>query len=340
MPSDSSSEPLVSVVIPAYKVEHFIAQTLRSVYKQTVTDLEIIVVNDGSPDKTGEVLAQETDPRLRVIDQPNGGECVARNRGMAEARGKYIAFLDSDDAWLPDHLEWAVRFLEANPDIAWYSTRYTSVRQISDADLIPSSPCSSGFYAVNWYLEGNPITSSSTAVVRRSALPPGDLFPPGVKMFGDCVGWCRLARLHPMMGTMDRSTALYRIWEGSATKAYLRTGLGTSSGTEMDALLLWQEMYENPNYSAEAKLFVRGMSLGNWSMRLRSASLFHWLPEIQQRRPVTGSFLTAWLKLCVYVNHLHIRVMRKLVRICYQSIEREKAKLAAQVRRQLPGAEV
>lgn len=339
MSSNSSPAPLVSVVIPAYKVEHFIALTLRSVYKQTVTDLEIIVVNDGSPDRTGEVLAQETDPRLRVINQPNGGECVARNRGMAEARGKYIAFLDSDDAWLPDHLEWAVRFLEANPDIAWYSTHYTSVKQISDADLVPSAPCSSGFYAVNWYLEGDPITRGSTAVVRRSALPQEELFPPGVKMFGDCVGWCRLARLHPMMGTMDRSTTLYRIWEGSATEAYLRTGFGPNSGKELDALLLLQGMYNDPSYSKEAKLFIRGMSLGNWWMRIRSTSLLGWLPEIQQRRPVTGAFLTRWLQLCVYVNHLHTLIMRKLVRLRYNAIKRKKAKWAAQTRRQLPGAE-
>ena len=341
MPSDfSHSEPLVSVVIPAYKVERFIAQTLRSVYKQTVTDLEIIVVNDGSPDGTGDVLARETDPRLRVITQPNGGECVARNRGIAEARGKYIAFLDSDDAWLPDHLELAVRFLEANPDYAWYSTHYTPVKQISDEDLVPSKPCTSGYYAVHWFLEEDPPTSCSSAVVRREALPKGNLFPPGVKMYGDCVGWCRFAHLYPMVGTIDCQTALYRVWSGSATGEYLRNGNGTANnGTEIDMLMLLQEMYCDPTYSKEAKLSFKRVFLCNWWERIRSASLIGWLPEIQKRRPSLGFCLTAWLKMGVYANHLHTLVMRKIVHLCYDAVKRKSRRLAAKARRQLPGAD-
>ncbi len=334
----SRPEPLVSVVIPAYKVERFIAQTLRSVYKQTVTDLEIIVVNDGSPDGTGDVLARETDPRLRVITQPNGGECVARNRGMAEARGKYIAFLDSDDAWLPDHLELAVRFLEAHPDYAWYSTHYTPVRQISDEDLVPSKPCASGYYAINWYLEGDSVTRGSTAVVRRDSLPEGELFPPGMKMFGDRVGWCRFCHLHPMMGTLDRSTTLYRIWDGSATEAYLRNS-GDNSRSDINMLMLLQEMYCDPTYTEEARLFFRGVFLGNWWERIRSASLIGWLPEIEQRRPSTGFWLTVWLKMGVYTSHLHTLVMRKIVRLRYNAVKRKSRRLAAKARRQLPGAD-
>ena len=148
----SDNEPLFSVLIPAYKVEAYIAQTLRSVYCQTVQDFEIVVVNDGSPDGTLQVLQEQTDPRLRIVNQENGGECVARNRAVAEARGRYLAFLDSDDAWLPDHLERALRFFEQNPNYTWYATRYTRVKEISDSDFRATGCAEGGYYAVNWFL--------------------------------------------------------------------------------------------------------------------------------------------------------------------------------------------
>lgn len=331
----SVSEPLFSVVIPAYKVEAYIEQTLRSVYKQTIQDFEIVVVNDGSPDRTLQVLQAQTDPRLRIIDQPNGGECSARNRAVAESRGKFIAFLDSDDAWLPDHLERALAFFEQNPQYNWYATRYTRVPDIKDADLTPASAEKSSYYAINWFLEGDAVTSSSSTVIRRSALPEEPLFPLGVKMFGDGIGWSRFALLHPMLGTTDCSTALYRIWEQSATAAYLRIGRGSNSGAEMDALLIQQQMFLDPASPPEAKLYLRSVALINWWLRIRSASLTPWLPEVATRRPVTGRFLSAWLSLCIYLLHFGVLCMGKLIRLRYNRIKSRMDRLASQARVQL-----
>jgi len=332
--SDSPPEkpPLFSVVIPAYKAEKFIALTLQSVYRQTEPDFEVIVVNDGSPDGTGGVLARETDPRLRVITQPNGGECAARNRGIAEARGEFLAFLDSDDAWRPDHLAHARRFFEAHPQYQWYSSRLTRVEDIAEADLVSLPPDDEPFYAINWFLEGDEKTRPSTTVVRRSALPQADLFPPGVKMHGDCVGWCRLACRHGMMGSYNRSTALYRVWDGAATAAYLRCGRGANSGAELDALLLLQDLAQDAATPPEGRLFIRSAALANWWIRIRSASLKGWLPEIEARRPLTGGMLTLWLKLCVRLNHLFILAMGKLVRLDYNRASRRMAAQAARVR--------
>jgi glycosyltransferase involved in cell wall biosynthesis len=101
------SDPLISVIIPTYRHRDFILRTLDSVFAQTRGDYEIIVVNDGSPDDTKTVLTPLVDAgRIRYVEQPNGGQSQARNRGLELARGKYIAFLDDDDLWPPDKLEW------------------------------------------------------------------------------------------------------------------------------------------------------------------------------------------------------------------------------------------
>jgi cellulose synthase/poly-beta-1,6-N-acetylglucosamine synthase-like glycosyltransferase len=114
---------LVTVVIPAYQCAQYIAETLNSVVAQTFASYEIIVVNDGSPDT--EALDQALAPylaqhpgKIRYIRQLNGGPSAARNRGMREARGKYIAFLDSDDTWLPSHLAKQIELLESDPSLA------------------------------------------------------------------------------------------------------------------------------------------------------------------------------------------------------------------------------
>lgn len=336
MPDAPRQAPLFSVIIPAYKVEAFIALTLQSVYRQTEQDWEIIVVDDGSPDGTGRVLARETEPRLRVITQPNAGECAARNRGMAEARGTFLAFLDSDDAWRPDHLALARRFFEQNPEFNWYSSRWTRVARIDEADLVALPPDDEPFYAVNWFLEGDEKTRPSCAVVRRSALPQADLFPPGVRMHGDCIGWCRFARVHGMMGSLNRSTVLYRVWPGAATAAYLRAGRGAHTGVEMDALLLLQQLALDPGTPPEGRQFIRSAALFNWWARIRSASLKPWLPEIAARRPLTGRLLSLWLALCARASHGLVLAMGKLVRLSYNRLQRRMAAHAAQVRRRLP----
>lgn len=108
---------LVSVIIPVYKVEQYIAQTIESVLNQTYSNFEAIVVNDGTPDRSIEICQQFTDSRIKVISQENQGVSAARNMGIRHAKGDYIAFIDGDDLWEPEKLAKHVAHLENSPDV-------------------------------------------------------------------------------------------------------------------------------------------------------------------------------------------------------------------------------
>ncbi|MCL4553149.1 MAG: glycosyltransferase [Candidatus Marsarchaeota archaeon] len=109
--------PRVSVIVPAYNCQGFIAETVESIFGQTYSDYEIIVVNDGSSDRTEDILKGYGD-RIRYVYQDNGGVSAARNRGLAMAKGELIAFLDHDDLWLPEKLERQVHALESRPEVS------------------------------------------------------------------------------------------------------------------------------------------------------------------------------------------------------------------------------
>ena len=104
--------PKVSVVIPTYQRAVQVQDAINSVLAQTFSDLEVIVVDDGSSDGTGQILSEIFGDRIRYYAQANQGVSAARNRGIAEARGEWIAFLDSDDRWEKDKLEWQLKALE------------------------------------------------------------------------------------------------------------------------------------------------------------------------------------------------------------------------------------
>ena len=112
-------EPLISVIIPVYGVEKYIRECLDSVIRQTYRNLEIIVINDGTKDRSAEIAKEyaKLDPRIKVYDFANGGLSVARNRGLNLSTGSYIAFLDSDDWLMPNmYEELMTSIIEHNAD--------------------------------------------------------------------------------------------------------------------------------------------------------------------------------------------------------------------------------
>ena len=115
------ARPLVSVVIPAYNDEGFLAATIESVLAQTYRPLEVVVVDDGSSDGTVALARSFGDP-VRVVEQENKGPAGARNTGFAAARGSIIALLDADDLWMPKRLEACVDLLQSDPTLGFVTT--------------------------------------------------------------------------------------------------------------------------------------------------------------------------------------------------------------------------
>ncbi len=115
--------PLVSVIIPTYNRKDIILKSINSVLNQTFTDYELIIVDDGSTDNTLELI-NNIDPRIKIITQKNSGVSAARNSGVRASQCKYIAFLDSDDEWVPLYLESCISFLENHPDDSVVHTEF------------------------------------------------------------------------------------------------------------------------------------------------------------------------------------------------------------------------
>lgn len=120
---------LVSIITPSYNTARFIAQTINSVLAQTYPNWEMIIVDDNSTDNTDEIVAKYDDPRIRYLkNEKNSGAAVSRNRALCEAKGRWIAFLDSDDLWEPTKLERQIRFMEEKR----IHFSYTNYREIDD----------------------------------------------------------------------------------------------------------------------------------------------------------------------------------------------------------------
>jgi glycosyltransferase involved in cell wall biosynthesis len=126
--------PIISVIIPLYNKEPYIARAIESIFQQTFQDFEIIVVDDGSTDKGAEVVKEFLDPRIHLIRQENRGVASARNRGATSSGSNLLAFLDADDEWLPAHLETIIRLRTNYPEAGMYSTPYK--QYFSNNDII------------------------------------------------------------------------------------------------------------------------------------------------------------------------------------------------------------
>lgn len=119
--------PKVTVIMSVYNGEKFVGSAIKSILAQTFNDFEFIVINDGSTDKTSEILATFDDQRIKVIHQSNMGLTKSLNKGIQLARGEYIARMDSDDVALPERLEKQVKFMDANPDVGVVGTAYYEI---------------------------------------------------------------------------------------------------------------------------------------------------------------------------------------------------------------------
>jgi len=302
-------DTLVSVVIPSFNDSRFVRQCLTSVLAQSHGLLDVIVVDDGSNDGTAEIARSFGAP-VRVFEQPNSGSAVARNRGLQESRGDYVAFLDADDCWHSRKIELQLRHLESCTEcVAVYCRKL----EVTDAYAVPSWPSdqdlarelgvSSDSSVSGWlYLEllRSSVVHTSTVMASRDMLSRVGQFDPTLQKGQDLDYWLRLSRLGPIH-MLDEVLSAYRIHANSIThrtlprnyhayvveRAVARFGPTDPTGAslaprELAKILAtsWQDFgYQHfrrgsmqiCRESVRRSLRYRSAKLGSWSLAVRTA---------------------------------------------------------------------
>ena len=212
----------VAVVMPAYNCETSIERAVNSIVSQSVPVREIVIVDDGSSDGTVDVVKklQQTVDCIRLIEQANGGPAKARNTGIENASSQWIAFLDADDAWLPNRLERQKQLIDANPELNWASGAFTKVKMGSASAFVElhRSPFSRDleegqtgvFNALKEIADGTALWTGCM-LIRRSELTELKGFAPQIKGSEDIDLWVRLAIRNSMLGFVTDPIALYTV---------------------------------------------------------------------------------------------------------------------------------
>lgn len=187
--------PKVSIIIPTYNRLSFLPKAIDSVLAQTFTNYEIIVVDDGSTDGTQAYVQEHYADKIILLQKEKGGPGAARNAGIRIARGVYIAFLDSDDLWLPEKLAIQTAYLEAKPEVAMVFTGKIDIHQINGTLYEKSLSCHYGAIELRQLLLDNFISTSSV-FIRKEAFIESGLFPEETMPCGeDFALWLRVVAL-------------------------------------------------------------------------------------------------------------------------------------------------
>lgn len=235
--------PKVSVVIPAYNAVRFVNATIDSVLLQTFQDFEILAVDDGSTDNTKEILEAYGD-KIRYLPKKNGGVSSARNYGIENAKGKYIAFLDADDVWMPEKLEKQVALMEANEDIGLcYAATQKVDEELNYLSSIPANAYED--YTESLLLNLNIVAGScSSAMARRDIISQTDGFDSKFTTYADWEFWLRLSLL-TKFAPVNEELVKYRVVKGSMSS--------NPAITKKDALGVLDKFFSLPNLSEKYK---------------------------------------------------------------------------------------
>ena len=189
---------MISVIIPLYNKETSIATALRGVLAQTYQDFEIVVVDDGSTDGSAAIVETFDDSRIRLIRQANAGVSAARNRGIEEAKGEYVAFLDADDEWMPKFLEEIAALIADYPESRARATNYIfNSNGVKSPTILRKIPFSGERGVLANYFEvascSHPPMWTSAVCIDRALLQEVGGFPVGIKSGEDLLTWARVA---------------------------------------------------------------------------------------------------------------------------------------------------
>ncbi|MEM9215932.1 MAG: glycosyltransferase [Cyanobacteria bacterium P01_F01_bin.150] len=209
--------PRISVIIPLYNAEKTIEGTLQSVFNQTVDDIEIIIINDGSTDLSLQKIKAINDPRLQVYSFKNAGASVSRNRGFAKSSGELISFLDADDQWTPSKLQDQMSALDSHPDAG---VAYSWTEFIDEADHVivkgRAMTVKTRQEAYQRLLVSNFLDNGSNPLIRREAIAFINGFNESLQACQDNDFYLRLA-MHYAFVTVPKYQIKYRLSSTSMT---------------------------------------------------------------------------------------------------------------------------
>lgn len=211
--------PIVTIITPVYRSEDILARAVGSLLAQDLKDWELILVDDGSPEQSWRVVQAYSwiDARIRATRQVHGGACIARNTGIAEARGEFLLFLDADDWLEPDALSRLVSACESNRCVAAHGP----LRYVTPEGYLTS--WEGGFSGPGELFEAicgsNVLSVPSSVLLRRSALSEIGLFDPTLVHCGDWDLWARLARHDGPIGRVEGTITHYRMRPGSLSRS-------------------------------------------------------------------------------------------------------------------------
>ncbi len=207
--------PQLSIVIPAYNVETYIADAVHSALDQTFASFEVIVVDDGSTDGTSAILerlsSQRNDSRLRVITQANLGLSEARNTGVRHSRGDFIGFLDGDDLWLPQKATRQIELMlsDRTVGISFSDSEYLTDGGARTGNILHAQKSNPSLRDM---IQRNHIGNGSTPIVRRECFVIAGLFRPELRSCEDYEMWCRILYMTNYRAQLIREPlTLYRL---------------------------------------------------------------------------------------------------------------------------------
>lgn len=203
---------LVSIILPTFNAQAFVLESIQSILEQTYTNWELIIVDDGSTDRTIDIIKEINDERIHLIQlETNRGAAIARNTALENVSGEYIAFLDSDDLWVKDKLMYQIAFMKEN-NYLFTSTNYLEINEEGEkTNVVYKARKRLDYNGVLKYCPGN-----STVIYNAKEL--GIFFIPDIRKRNDFVMWLQVIKKAKYLYGLDKDLTFYRVRENSLSK--------------------------------------------------------------------------------------------------------------------------
>ncbi|QVL44152.1 MAG: glycosyltransferase family 2 protein [Alcanivorax sp.] len=299
MSIEGNAVPVISVIVPLYNKGRYVVRALRSVLAQRTTDFEIIVIDDGSTDAGPKKAKAISDARIKLFSQENQGVAAARNTGVLLASGQWIAFLDADDLWGPDHLLELRRLISRFPDAGLVGASSREVVEGGDIEFLEKSSPGS-LRRINYFEEAAvkiDILHTSSIAISRPVFDSLGGFS-GYRYGEDLEFWARVALEYPVAKS-DRPTVVYYRGNGGAMETLTKTASSevpppTSLADVSPSVAMLSTRLDDLPYQSELRMSVIGYINARLVQGMRGSFIRGDMPRMKALRALCLLPLTGW----------------------------------------------